>query len=568
MIRKNTALSILLFVAIFGGVYFYVSKQAGDSIDIEGKTLTNLDSTLPPQTLPIASSNSDTLTNTLDNSNKSTRLSIRGVLIDNNADFIPGGDILYVAHPVQNKSDCESLDAQQVELSDQTQFVQSDDKGLFELPVSAELASGEICLTLHASKTGYLTTMLSISADALNTLVEIELQKHIQLSGEVLNPNGDPQPNAEIQYWLQIDNVIDGKNASPCESQEQQTPKISRSGEDGKFKLSVAGGRNLCLFAQHPAWASSDVQIIAPNNSDNIQVQLNQASSLQGLVKDLDGLPIANLSLTLQAQAKHKQNQAYKTRSNAEGYFNFSLIDQGSFKLSIDQQLYAVAKPKEILLNLDKSLAPIEVIVYPLSQIQGQVVDSQGKGLAGVQISTRSPYLPDQTLSLTHSDADGFFVLQSQHQSKDVRDMLALMAQNKNINTQLLDNLCLTTYHPQYKSIERSIVIQDDQLELGQIFLIPMGEPLQGQVFNHRQEGIAAELTFQISNANIGHNNTPSQCGDSRPINQIKTDDEGNFLLNSELRGTYEVKVVTKRYKERTVNLSIENDKPLAIHLQ
>jgi protocatechuate 3,4-dioxygenase beta subunit len=486
---------------------------------------------------------------------------VRGVLIDGQNATVTAGDILYKFVPTQSAG-CDEGVEPDFDLDPSTMMIQSDDRGQFEIPLSEQAKRAAHCLVLHASKSGYASTVANLDLRMQADLVEVELQKHKNLRGKVTTPDGRAVDGAEIKSWIAEGGQVANREMSLCGDVDEDSLTKGITGDDGLFEIGVAGDNLFCLQASHSDWASSAAQTVdlSAANPATPVLALESPLTVSGRVTDQDGRAVSDLILHL---IRKNDSEPAIASSDADGQFIFRKVEPASYHLSTGNPAFAVATPKEIVVRHGQPANEIEVSVYPLSTITGRVVDPAGQPVSDVRVSTRSPYLPDLSISVATTNGDGYFEVRSEHRSKVVRDMLRMANEFREGGRPPLDSgnspvSCLSFYHPQFRSDERSLVVSEANHDVGTIHLQHPVWEFAGMVTNHRGEGIEAQLSFKlIDDKRNASSAPPSRCDHSSAPRQVQTDDHGRFTLHIDSPGRFEVDIETARYKPRRQNVDL-----------
>jgi hypothetical protein len=288
---------------------------------------------------------------------------------------------------------------------------------------------------------------------------------------------------------------------------------------------------------------------------------------LSGHAIDTSGIAVANVVLTLTPSDTDAaaQREAYDATTNSNGEFTFQHLDGGDYQLTSSNSGYQVATPKQVSVDPQQTISPLTVKIFPVTLISGRVLDEFGSGLSNVEIIARSPYADEGTLSKTRSNNRGYFEFEGMHQSE-------VAYQNFNMAMAFVESvvgrrafegdICIDIYHPQHQHQTLALTTDSAALDLGEIRLQTPNLPIRGQVLNYRDQPIAATLHFTNladQDSKILETRLP-RCDDIQFDRTVQTDSNGEFELNLDTRGRYNVEVETDYYKKRQFNLDIDGD--------
>lgn len=491
---------------------------------------------------------------------------LQGALMDGRGGAVASGDVLYKFMAVQDKS-CNASTGVSFDLDGSTGVTQGDRRGRFAIPLPEKSEHDESsCLHLHASRQGYAATVVSLDPEVHKGPIELELEKHQTIAGQVNSPGGRGLGGATVSSWIGNDGESKGEQLGPCEKVDQSSMVSSISAEDGKFLLGASGDNQFCIQASHPDWASSTRQLISSAEVENqdIALTLQAPKQLAGQVLDQDKQPVAKLELQLSRNDDIGGSGSSTVHSDAAGEFVFRKLDAAVYQLRSGDPAYAVATPREVTVKPRGSIDDLKVSVFPLTSITGRIVDDQGNPLGGARISTRSPYVPDLSGTSGLSDESGYFRVYSEHRSKVVREMLRMAgefseASRSGINPENPPPVvCISFYHRGFRGEELAVSVSDASLDIGTVYMSPPLLTFEGLVKNHRDEPTAAELTFNyIDERRNSGSEPPLSCDESTSPLEVSAGDDGQFALHLDRPGRYEVEVKTQRYQTRRLQLDL-----------
>lgn len=484
---------------------------------------------------------------------------LRGLLIDGRNDVVPDGDVLYKFIPRPGQS-CDPDAELDFNLGPDTRIVYSGSNGRFDIPLpEGRDVQQNRCLLLNASKQGYTGSLFVLDLDLHAGIIELELERHQTIRGEVVTPDGKVIAGATVKSWIAANGEPDNDNTRLCDSVDSTSLVSGNSVGNGTFKLDVAGDNQFCLQASHPEWASSVASLIDSKETSDREfvLTLEVPAQFTGHVVDQEGIPVANLPLQLLRGDAAPRVSA----TDSAGAFIFRHLDTADYQLRSGDDAYAVASPREIVVKRGESPSGVEVSVFPVSTISGRLVDDRGNPLAGAQIAARSPYLPDLSATSTISNDSGYFEIRSEHRSKAVHDMHRMataFVEQAEPAQDFAPVVCLSFYHPRFRGDELSITTSEASFDVGTVYMEAPLIALEGVVKNHRDEVIEAELTFNYidSNRHAG-SDPPGRCEDSTTPRVARADSQGQFALHLDQTGRYEVEVKTDRYKTRQLEIDV-----------
>lgn len=176
-----------------------------------------------------------------------------------------------------------------------------------------------------ASASGYAegqSEPLNVGTDDLDD-VKIVLERGATVRGVVLQPDGLPAANAEIERTTDY-TFANGKSG-------KRTEAVAHSGADGRFVVQDFP-RAAELSAKHEAFVDSEqlkVETEPGEIKQGVTLQLREALSISGRVVTPDKQPIPNLTVQIPG-AEYKFMD-----TNAKGEFEFTKLAEGLYNIKI-----------------------------------------------------------------------------------------------------------------------------------------------------------------------------------------------------------------------------------------
>lgn len=140
--------------------------------------------------------------------------------------------------------------------------------------------------------------------------------------------------------------------------------------------------------AEHCA-AEVRIMNLANEQPAALQMKLPPGASVQGIVQDETGRPVAGVGINLYTAADRSENSDY-VKSNAEGRYRFDYLPLGhNLRLDIRKSDYLTQSKDFRLDGNDGSVTQLDLAVKKRphgGSVQGVVTDRQGKPIAGAEV--------------------------------------------------------------------------------------------------------------------------------------------------------------------------------------
>ncbi|MGE3965126.1 MAG: carboxypeptidase regulatory-like domain-containing protein [Planctomycetota bacterium] len=301
--------------------------------------------------------------------------------------------------------------------------------GTFRL---AGLEDGTYALTVQ----GQNRLTLRDSIEAIDgDLGVIVLPPAVTLAGIVFDPNGAPLAGARVQAIKQsgagadtdVETGTEGRRGGRGESAQfvrvrgergagagglgfgRQSVRASAwTSADGAFviRLPEADG-DWRLTASHPGLESATIDSlrVAGVPVDGLTLRLAVGASLYGQVLAVDGVPVANASLSLRPTGEGF-GMPTMTRSEVDGSYRFlGGLSAGEYELRAQASGFAATTIGAVSLSAGQATS-LNVSLERERVIRGIVVADAGGAVAGATVIARGP---DERLRPVVSDPDGRF---------------------------------------------------------------------------------------------------------------------------------------------------------------
>ncbi|MCE9668596.1 carboxypeptidase regulatory-like domain-containing protein [Myxococcus stipitatus] len=231
--------------------------------------------------------------------------------------------------------------------------------------------------------------------------VRIVLEPRLQVRGTVKDAHGRPIPNARVFNY-------------PCANEEFN--RYTSADAEGRFSFDDMPGGSCSFGARATGFMEIETPPITLTHPvPSLDLVLQAAPIVQGVVVDTDGRPVPDVVVLLHSPPRDEDDDTDPTRSDsdterletdAEGRFLFTVPRPSRFHLQTHSQHFMTARQP-----VDAPATDVRLVLRPGGKVEGQVVDSQGAPVEQVQLSLRANADAALTEAPTLSDANGRFSL-------------------------------------------------------------------------------------------------------------------------------------------------------------
>ncbi|HVG59375.1 MAG TPA: carboxypeptidase regulatory-like domain-containing protein [Hyalangium sp.] len=224
--------------------------------------------------------------------------------------------------------------------------------------------------------------------------VTVELEGSAFIEGFVELPDGKPAAQARV---------------SAFGAEEAVT---SEAGPGGGFSLDVPPG-SYQVTARHgdkTGSANGRVVVGAGMTLKDVRIRLGAATSIAGVVRQKEsGAPIADAAISVIASGD--RGDLARATSSPDGQFEVGGLAPGAYDVLVQAQGFKALRRTGITL-LEGQRFELVAELLSNGRIEGTVVDSAKKPIAGVQIIPQRRWGPLEGATATVSDATGSFSLE------------------------------------------------------------------------------------------------------------------------------------------------------------
>ena len=250
--------------------------------------------------------------------------------------------------------------------------------------------------------------------------LDVKLSSPAEVTGRVVDENGDPIVNATIHQWVILVKAIDGFGSAKTDSQ-------------GRFKITgISGfkpykvGKNsfvpsTSLFLNHPDFGAYRIRTSKIPNDLNVKIK--QPNTVGGQVVDENNNPLKGLPVYSQKQNSNERISTgdlengqlaplewLATKTDEDGKFQFLMPADSKFNLMIENARAVTADmtgrtAAKIDLGQIKSFLPVEVKGIVISHETGEAIEEV------VSIGWHGPDRPRSSPGIRTVDTDdkGYF---------------------------------------------------------------------------------------------------------------------------------------------------------------
>lgn len=247
-------------------------------------------------------------------------------------------------------------------------FTETDEQGLFTLE---DLPRGEVLIFVQAAD--FVPALVPLPEEL--TLVEIVLERGAFVSGTVYD-GGRPAAGAFVE--MKPAGAPGGPGA------------ISATDEEGHFRLGpVKPGRRLVAATEFASLSGGEEIEVPPEGVEGLQVQLEKAVTLTGIVRDPAGIPLEGALIRFQMPESLERSAG---SSGFGGRFEVRDLPEARVLLRAGHPDFASVEQE---LELAAGMEPIEIFLGPASPVELLVsVSEKSEALEGARVSARDLRFP------------------------------------------------------------------------------------------------------------------------------------------------------------------------------
>ncbi len=394
---------------------------------------------------------------------------------------------------------------------------------------------GLASLHVSAAATGYRTegTEVPLERRQRGAGFSIALMPTARITGIVTDSNGDPVAGASIL----VDRFDPGQSGVSLGSSgtsyqwraayglDHQT----RSASDGTFQLTGLDRRlSHLLTVEAPGFVRSSSELPGVGSTgavDPLRIVLSRGRRIGGGVVDAEGRPVEGASVVLVPAIRNPRGgtslsyDSYVTdATDADGLFEIPAVAGGSYQMTVDHVEFQSRPPTSVDIPSDEGNTDIgRIRLTPGLQIEGLVMGSQGRPIAGAEVAAFQGYAPrgptGEGSRTAITDAGGRF-------------RIGGLPDGRVEVTAAADGYA----ESHLKGVDPSA---DDMLEIE----LNRGATLTGRVVDSRGDPVAATIT--LFNAEPG----PFATSGASVHPGVQTDAEGRFRFDLLRPGTWRASV-------------------------
>lgn len=340
-----------------------------------------------------------------------------------------------------------------------------------------------------------------------------------EIAGRVLDPDGRPIAGATIR-------VRGGFGLSSLRRLDEEPSAESDDG--GRFLIDGLAPKSCEATVERDGFVSRSLRGIRIPG-EPIEVILDVATSLAGVVVDVDGVPVAGAQVV--AKLRHQEGLAVglvgvrrmRALTDGEGRFALRGLTADVWNLSASHVDHAPVRREGLELEVGQ-VTEVRLVLPEPASLSGQIVNSRGEPVSEARVTVRHDPTGSENFYSSHaSDSDGRYSLEGVAPG----------------------NMALIVSHARYPEIIRHAVLEagensfdielDSGLEIAGLVVDEVGAPV-------------AEALVYASGSGHGPPSRRVTVAGERPRTWVpeqpgtgRTNAEGRFTLPALTNGTYSV---------------------------
>ena len=246
----------------------------------------------------------------------------------------------------------------------------------------------------------------------------------VSVRGRLVDRQGAPRAGVvmAMQTWAGLDEIeLDGLPPFPAGGRDRDRDDLPTctTRADGTFQIQLAKNRSgqLELRAADLVFAKNEPTVQGKKGDQDLgDITVLRAASVQGLVQDERGLPVAGVKVAMVYGAFGFGTESSST-TKADGAFTLGKLRAGKWSLRTASGKF-LPTVAEVEIAAEEQRTGVVLVVKPGRAIAGQVVDDRGVGVAAMKVGSKRKeargavdierFSPDEA---TTTDQHGYFTL-------------------------------------------------------------------------------------------------------------------------------------------------------------
>ncbi|MDY7095367.1 MAG: carboxypeptidase-like regulatory domain-containing protein [Acidobacteriota bacterium] len=340
----------------------------------------------------------------------------------------------------------------------------------------------------------------AVAAANLGTFI---VSPGVAILGRVVDEDGAPVAGASIHP------LHEGMNMGMSSARHRASLLSSltgaaESGEDGRFAVEgLSPGDRKLLWVQAEGFLATSVGTVEAPTEAPVEVVLQRAARIEGLVEDEEGEAVVGVRLFAQWQEMGKdgkptgEESGAQSETDAEGIFFVDVPPEGEITLKAWSASYLDPEPLVVEAPAATQAKSVRIVLQRGATLRGRVTTGSGQPVTKAQLIIGS--------SRGESDGEGRYRLEG-------------LAQGKTL---------VALFHPVYGSLREEVEIRSGENTLD--WTVEGGWQVSGRVVDPQGEPVAgAELELDGTRR--------------RPFERVYSDGAGRFVFDQVAAGRYQLR--------------------------
>jgi len=280
---------------------------------------------------------------------------------------------------------------------------ESDETGAFSIPLVTPDKN-----ELFVDAEDYLSVRVPLTESTAGGPLRIELARGASIAGQVLSPQGEPLPGAEVYCYVVHLSTGQGRRESGGYHWSMATSK--ETDEQGRFYFGGLGPGRCLLWAFHSDYVDMRLDpftLRADETLDGISMLLPLGGRVTGTLTDEDGRPVqeAGVECTPADESPSRespsgdddddpdyfrdyQRRTVWTESGTDGEYTSPPLAPRLYTVSVESRSHVCDTEHRVLVTSGGTADHVDFVLQEGAVITGRVVDADGKPVADAGVTT------------------------------------------------------------------------------------------------------------------------------------------------------------------------------------